>query len=217
MPSKFHLLFNCQRPNIRPLALCLGMLRLMFFLVVGPSLMAAQPVRWIVHSATSLAIHGRTNVNTFTCEAKGCTAADTLYFTRSTEVPTQELVHGSIRINARLFDCGNGLMTSDFKRTLRVKEYPELTITIKNIRTADALADLPMRAWAELVVTVAGRSKQALVSCTFGQNGQHKQRLQGLHRFRFEDFGLTPPSRLLGAIKVEDNLDVAFDVHLVER
>jgi len=41
-----------------------------------------------------------------------------------------------------------------------------------------------------------------------------EKHLEGHKDFKFSDFGLTPPEKLFGAIKVTDNVSVVFHLRL---
>lgn len=178
---------------------------------------AAQSRELVVLPASTLTIHGKTNVNRFTCAVARYVGRDTLVYAGG-EGGGIAFALGRIDVGGRAFDCGNVMMTADFRHTLRVKEHPTVRIELKRLlgwpdrhTPCDSLAVA-----TELEITVAGHSRLAQMVCQVQRIGPSLVRLRGQRLFRFQDFGLTPPQRLFGAVRVADDIDVAFDLHLSE-
>ncbi len=178
---------------------------------------AAQTRELVVLPASTLAINGKTNVNRFTCAVARYVGDDTLVYAGG-EGGGIAFALGRIEVGGRAFDCGNVVMTSDFRHTLRVKEHPTVRIELKRLLgwpTSQSSCDT-LAVDTELEITVAGRSRLAQMVCHVQRIGPSLVRLRGQRLFRFQDFGLTPPQRLFGAVRVADDIDVAFDLHLSE-
>ncbi len=189
-------------------------------LLAVPAAVAAQPHTLVVLPGSKLRILGSTNVNRFTCAATRYAGRDTLSFSPAEEPVSIRFESGSIRVGGRAFDCGNPIMTSDFRQTLKVKEHPTVEIRLlQTVGWTEAVAALDescnRRAVATVLeVVVAGRARRVELPCEVVWVAGDELRLVGKGDFRFADFGLTPPERLFGTVRVAEAIDVSFDLHL---
>jgi hypothetical protein len=83
---------------------------------------------WVIDSESKLAIHGVTNVNSFTCKLKSYAGHDTLrYFNNFTESKL-EFTTNRMTVPIRNFNCGATQISKDFHKTLKADTYPQLDI-----------------------------------------------------------------------------------------
>jgi hypothetical protein len=112
------------------------------------------------------------------------------------------------------FECGNDLITRDFQETLKVNEYPELTIRFVSID--DRATVLQAGAvTGKVEITLAGTTRVYSVLYRAASNGRNTFSLTGKQAVCFSDFNLEAPRKMMGLIKVQDNLEVEFQLHLV--
>jgi len=203
------LYFNC----LLALGLCAG---LPAGLSVGNTAMATRPpagkVSWIVQKSSSLSIHGRTNINRFSCGVAEYTEADTISFLSEGyrgQVRGIPLC-GVLRINIGDFDCRNRVMTGEFKKTLLYHQYPQLKITFLSLERMPQFGVRPEILKGLVCIELAGISKQVEMDYATSREDAGAVQLTGSRRLSFSDFGLQPPQKMGGLIKVNDVLDVQF-------
>lgn len=188
---------------------CRMRLYLCWLCVVGLGCAAqAQRSAWRVQPGSSVSIYGTTNVNRFTCAAQACVLPDTLTSVDKAD-GCRTFINGRIRLPARCFDCGNGLMTSDFRKTLKAEYYTDVEIRLVELQGVGS-SELT----AELEIRLAGAARSVRVTCLLAPQDTRTWQLSGRHTFTFSQFGLTPPSRLLGTVRVDQALDVGFELVL---
>jgi len=165
---------------------------------------------WLVTSKSKLEISGTTNVNRFACSSTDYAGADTLREFGNKD--GQRVLEGMISLNTSGFDCGNRLITRDFKKTLRHNIYPQLDIELSQLQeepnSQEELEGI-MR------ITIAGTSRSYAIKCTIKSASAREKHLEGQKYFKLSDFELAPPERLFGAIEVNDHVSVRF--HLLLR
>ena len=116
-------------------------------------------------------------------------------------------------IPIRNFDCGAKQISKDFWKTLRYETYPQLDInfrslqglTIKNNSFINGIMD----------ISLAGVTARYIIRyrvTTIKSNIL----LRGTHPVNFSDFKLVAPEKLKGLIKVNDILNVEFNLVLTE-
>ena len=166
--------------------------------------------QWLVTANSKLEISGTTNVNRFHCLSTDYPSTDTLteYFDRKTRT---SILEGGITLMASNFDCHNDMTTRDFKKTLRTENHPEVYIRFLQLkRQREQKPELT----GTMEIVIAGVSKRYAVTCLIKSAGNNEKHLEGTRSFKFSDFGLQPPDKLFGAIKVEDNISVNFHLRL---
>lgn len=198
-------------------ALAIGLLTacgsaLLSFLV--PDRKPERVHRWVVQPASSLTVAGKTNVNTFRCQIQSYCGRDTLILQDAGPRPPRFL-KGNVALEANGFSCGNAIMTTDFHKTIQTGRYPQIGIAFLSLERFPAHTCRHEWMKANLVITLAGTSRQFEMDCSIESEADGMFHLSGSRCFEFSDFGLEAPSKMFGLIKVNETLDVSF--HLVMR
>jgi len=190
-----------------------GLLVLTFFLAAATS-PSTEMERWIIDASSELIISGATNVNDFICRTDCYDVRDTLELISQKEKGTVMFSRNAMVIPVSSFECGNDLITRDFQETLKVNEYPELTIRFVSIddRTTVLQAGAVT---GKVEITLAGTTRVYSVLYSAASNGRNTFSLTGKQAVCFSDFNLEAPRKMMGLIKVQDNLEVEFQLHLV--
>lgn len=169
--------------------------------------------RLIVLPASKLTIDGKTNVNSFTCSIAKYSGKDTLVLQEGGKKIRPVFVKGSVGLDASTFDCGMAIMTSDFRKTIQSDKFPAIVIDFISFERAPSYAQAEEKFKGILKISLAGATKLFEVDCSIETESSGMIHLKGGRNFTFADFGLTPPSRMMGTIKVKEELVVNF--HLV--
>jgi hypothetical protein len=178
----------------------------------APTAPAKEKIRWIVQKNSSLSIAGHTNVNKFSCGVAEYGEADTItclnegFRGENRGIP----LRGALRIDIAGFDCSNRFMTSEFKKTLKYKDHPRLVITFVSLNKMpvfNSQAEM-VKGWVD--VELAGVSRRFEINYTSSKADAATLELVGNRQFGFSDFGLQPPQKMGGLIRVDDILNVRF-------
>lgn len=169
--------------------------------------------RLIVLPESKLSIDGKTNINSFTCAIVQYAGTDTLVLQEGGKNIRPVFVKGSVGLDASTFDCGLAIMTSDFRKTIKSNEYPAIVIDFISFERTPSYAEKEEKFKGILKISLAGVTKLFEVDCSIESRAKGMIHLKGARDFTFADFGLHPPSRMMGTIKVQDDLKVKF--HLV--
>lgn len=174
-----------------------------------------QSTEWMIGKKSRISIMGSSNVNRFSCSSKADFTASPL---KINKVSTSSKVNmnGDIKIFVESFDCGNRMITSDMRKTLKSKEYPILEIRFVNIermpdenKSCDSMNGL-------IEIKLAGMKKQFSIPLDFKKTDDSYE-LEGSRNFCFDDFNLSPPEKIGGLIKVNDSFEVNFSLELVTK
>jgi hypothetical protein len=154
-----------------------------------------------------LRIEGTTSLNTFKCSVKKYLHADTLIFFKSDQNEKQFHIKGEIIINVNGFDCQKKYMNGDLKKTLKADESPYLSIQLISISNF-INTDQPIRGTVN--ICLAGVKKNIQVNYSVEKGSCGKLLLNGKCNVLFSDFGLAPPHKFSGLIKVHQEINVNF-------
>jgi hypothetical protein len=169
--------------------------------------------RFIVLPESVLSIDGKTNVNSFTCAIAKYTGTDTLVLHEGGRNVRPVFVKGSVGLDASTFDCGMAIMTSDFRKTIKSDVYPAIVIDFISFERNPSYKQGQENFIGILKISLAGNTKLFEVNCSIETQPSGLIHLKGGRQFTFADFGLKPPTRMMGTIKVQEELHVKF--HLV--
>jgi polyisoprenoid-binding protein YceI len=174
-------------------------------------LTAATPIRergkWLIDYNSQLMIHGKTNVSSFTCFISCYNSTDTLNYELDIKTRNLTFDKNKMVIPVFNFNCGNTMITKDFRKTVNVDKHPYLNIAFLSLNRngEDDLAS------GNMEITLAGVTKTATIHFNLKPKGDFLQ-LTGRYPVSFSDFNLEAPERMMGLVKVKEDLLVEFNL-----
>jgi len=183
------------------------------FISVRDSSDSPNITTWVVVAGGSLQVEGSTNVNKFKCEIINYSKPDTIKVNRKMGNAENLQVTGRLNLNVQSFDCHNPVMTADLRKTLKVKEHPNLSIKFLTLNKFPG--NLQQEQIKGLVdIQLAGVTKRFDVNYKFSKDEQNIVHLIGTRNVNFSDFNLIPPRKLGGMIQTNDQLKVQFRLNM---
>jgi hypothetical protein len=165
---------------------------------------------WVVDPESRLAIHGVTNVSTFTCKMAHYSGHDTLRYFNNYAASRLQFTTNRVNVPVSSFNCGSFQISKDFHKTLKSDLYPELSISFISLENTTGYHDHVTD--GILDITLAGVTTRYTVRFVLTvENGA--MLLSGTQLANFSDFRLKAPEKLKGLIRVQEGLTVEF--HLV--
>src|SRR5690606_35699293 len=181
-------------------------------------LISASPVvdrsneRWVVDARSELIIRGSSNVNSFVCRTDCYQIQDTLQFVVRESDCEILFSQKALQIPLTSFDCGNELITKDFREALDANRHPRLSIRFLSLD--HQILTLRSGSVSGLVqITLAGTTRTYPALYTISADG-NTLTLSGARTVCFSDFKLQPPRKMMGLIRVQADVDVEFQLHL---
>jgi hypothetical protein len=170
---------------------------LMLLLVLSGFYHPDNKAIWVVMQGSSLSVNGTTNINSFQCDINNYNLPDTLTLLRA--MPKGQLLpmNGKLNLEIEAFDCHNRMMTADLRKTLKAKLFPILAVKFISVN-----------------ISLSGVNKRFEINYLFTGDEKQDVHLKGNQKIHFSDFNLTPPSKLGGVIKANDELLVEFRLNL---
>lgn len=153
---------------------------------------------------STLAVTGTSTVRDYRCEAESMEST----ITTRTGTGIDALVESArVSIPVAQLECGNGKMNDHMRKALLTQDHPNVVfeLTSYTVNGADAVlaGDL----------TIAGTTRPIEMPATIQDEGG-ALRVQATKEIRMSEWGVKPPSLMLGTLKVRDAVTIMFNVSL---
>lgn len=165
----------------------------------------------LIKESSSLRIIGKTNVNTFNCRYDINEIRDPLRVGYTAMNKTLVFNSAILKLKNEHFDCGGKLINKDFRKLLNTPEYPEVTIALRKVSPHPRIKNNYI---AGVNIAIAGVTRQydMFLKVIPGND----LAVKGVLEIRLPDFGLEPPNKALGMIRVKEDLVIEFLLDLEE-
>ncbi len=150
-----------------------------------------------------ISIQGSSNVNEFQFISSSSNITEYL---SETDTNPQ---YRNIRIAVDGFSAENKKMVQDFREMVNAEEYPYIGISIERRELADFEETSGMTNFST-IITIAGVSQEYTVPCEVFSRLNSGYSLNGSFSVKLTDFEIDPPEKLLGLIKVNNEVFINF-------
>src|ERR1019366_704013 len=106
-----------------------------------------------------------------------------------------------LRINIDSFNCHNRIMTAEFKKTLKYKQYRQLKVCFVSLEKMPFSGTGSETIKGAVDIELAGLSRRFVINYTSSKGDVGEFQLIGHHTFCFSDFQLQPPQKMAGLIR----------------
>jgi hypothetical protein len=175
----------------------------------------AKPYNFLVTvNSTVVTIAGTTNVNRFVCDLERESVNHSLQVMSVYENDTLRFEGLRLAFPINEFDCGIAMMNHDFQEFLREDVYPEMSIEIDHmvIKREGSLME-KVSVVSKIEIQLCGRQQTYTLPKGYVMElPENKVKLVSEDYVRFTDFGLIPPTKFFGTVKVHDELEVGFEI-----
>lgn len=168
----------------------------------GPS---GVPYR--VQPGSQFHIEGTSTLGSYRCEA-------TQVAGQGHARPTEPVrVTATVTVPVLAFDCGRDAMNRDFYRALKAEAHATIRITITDaalLDHPDATDWVPVRAQGTL--RLAGAERAVTIQAEGRRSSATEVHIRGSYALQMSDYGIDPPSGLLGLVRAHDRVVASFDL-----
>lgn len=193
-------LFNLKSEVMKSvISLCIG-----FFILVGFASLDYRTLEVEIKENSTISIKGTSNVHSFECSYK----EEIELFNNNIELlPNSnsfEIKKAKLHLTSKSFDCGGRRINSDFKDILQAEKFPHIDIKVNSITPHQT------QYLADVEVHIAGHTKNYQLQV----ENPDKSHFTGDLIVDITDFGLESPKKMMGLIKVDQLIDINFDLYL---
>jgi hypothetical protein len=172
--------------------------------------------RLAIHPSSTVSINGKTNVNKYDCAIAGYKGSDTLLLTAERGKGAY-FKKGLARLDASAFECNMKVITKDMAETIQSDKHPYIEINFLSFERVPKYEATEEKFKGNLTIKLADVAVPCEVRCSIVKDEKGLIHLRGRHNFKFSDFRLEAPSKMMGMVKVEEKITVNFHMVLVRQ
>lgn len=164
-----------------------------------------------------MTLYGSANVTDW--EAKVKTIRGKVVFRNSGSANWQEadaswLEHVEIVIPVEDIDSDSRRMNNNMYGYLKKNQYPEITYRVIETREVVVVENPGIILTVRGVITAAGVEREIIHDVKIRQNSSGGLVVSGSSDLKMTDFGIDPPTAMLGSIRSRDEMTISFELHL---
>ncbi len=156
---------------------------------------------------------GSSNIRNFSCNAKQVyvsAEAAPEDFDRTKEDGIPAVKRAALLVPVRSLDCGIGLQNTHLFEALAATEYPTISFALSgySVEPSETVHRVRMNG----ALRIAGVERQVVVRGSAVRDASGQWILRGDREISVRDFGVAPPRRFFGLLRVRDEVTVHFEV-----
>ncbi len=162
-----------------------------------------------IHPDSEVVIAGTTNINSFDCSYVLEDKTRPLHVVYEERDGKFFFSQAQLRLQNSSFDCGGRAINKDFLELLKTERHPQVLLELIYAEVPDKPSDFIR---AGLRITLAGVTREFETELLCDLNPDLC--IYGNFKMNLSDFDLEPPSKALGIIKVDDQIEVQLNITL---
>lgn len=166
----------------------------------------ALPRNLSLGKESRLWLEGTSTVRSFKCAAN---KLDVAVVADTEEAPADMVKSASLTVPVAQLECGNKTMNEHMRKALKAEANPQIVWKMTSYQVEGANVVINGK------LTIAGKENAIELRGT-GSADKGTIRLKGSKQFKMTEYGVKPPSLMLGTMKVGDPVTVSFDLVLSE-
>ncbi|HYD51678.1 MAG TPA: YceI family protein [Gemmatimonadaceae bacterium] len=192
--------------------------RLMALALTAPALLAmtSSAAFMKLQPGSRLWVNGSSTVRSFECSATMIDAkVETSGPGTAVAVANGAKAVSAVKvaIPAAKLDCKNGTMNGHMMKALKASEAPIIAFDLAGYDLAKSAAGTAVTLKGTL--SIGGQTKPVTIAALAKSEGT-ALRVTGTHEVRMTEFGLKPPTLMMGTMKVNELVKVSFDLQLTD-
>lgn len=191
---------------------CNPLLPLLFAGVAWTGVASAQPTAVRLQPRAELVVDGKSTVRDFSCRARTLSAQlapGAAGSSLSLEQLAGAIGEVQLEIPVKDLDCANDTMNEHMLEALKAGKHPTIRLRVTQYEVG-AVADgaAPLKLMGEL--TLAGITRPVTVLASARPAADGSLRVEGRYLLKMTDWGVKPPSLMLGTMKVREAVLIRF-------
>jgi hypothetical protein len=165
------------------------------------TIMAFAQLR-VNNSASKLEIDGTSNVHDWTENVETINGTCNAIIEGTT---LQSISSMDITIPVRSIKSGKGTMDKNTYNAMNADKYPNIVFKLKSASISGNKVVLTG------TLTISGKTQNISMTCGYATNGSVLT-LKGEHKMKMTQYGIDPPTAMLGAMTTGDDLTIRFNI-----
>ncbi|RPI68785.1 MAG: YceI family protein [Ignavibacteriae bacterium] len=173
----------------------------------------AVAVRYSIEQGSQLSIQGTTNVNSFECFSKQAFNQQAVQLAIDPVTKAVSFDRAVLHIKVKELDCDNNKMNADLCDALNYERFPNITIKLHDAKLVSGSISSE---WSEIIVNATLKITDQERRVELRAKGKivdgGRYRFVANKALKMTDFGVEPPTALMGLIRVRDEITINFDL-----
>ena len=185
---------------------------LLFLLLAFHFADAQNTITVDIQNESYLTLVGSTNIASFLLIQKGDKITNKKFIIPVTINKGQvNFGQNQLALSVQSFSSDNPIAYHDFMQLLKVKQFPQLFVQLQNMTLlpADNKTITTLNGNAGIKITITGVTKNYEIPFSSSRTGDIIT-VEGTHKFSIRDFGLVPPTKLMGLVRTSEIVDIKF-------
>ncbi len=188
-------------------------------LLAGPIAAQGGPnIRVQVQPESKLWLDGNSTLHEFSCrtaDIQATVAVDPAYRYADPASRTHPFNSVDVQIPVKSLKCGKDGIDKNMYKTLNADDFPLIRYTLKSYKVEPGtIAGDSMVVTAVGTLTISGQDREVTMKVNTQAQPDGAVRAQGTLSLLLTDFGIKPPKFMLGTLKVDNKIDIGFDLHV---
>jgi polyisoprenoid-binding protein YceI len=174
----------------------------------------AQSVRLAVGPDSKLWVEGGSNLHGWSCKASSMDAAidvDEAFLKSSTVAPTL-LKKVTVKVPVRSLKCGHGGMDNNLYKALKADDSAEISYILATFDVVEGAKADSFTVKTVGALTIAGTEKPVNMDVSATRLPDGSVKADGELPLLMTDFGVKPPTALLGTLRTDNKITVKFSL-----
>jgi polyisoprenoid-binding protein YceI len=174
----------------------------------------AQSVRLAVGPDSKLWVEGGSNLHGWSCKASSMDAAidvDEAFLKSSTVAPTL-LKKVTVKVPVRSLKCGHGGMDNNLYKALKADDSAEISYILATFDVVEGAKADSFTVKTVGALTIAGTEKSVNMDVSATRLPDGSVKADGELPLLMTDFGVKPPTALLGTLRTDNKVTVKFSL-----
>jgi hypothetical protein len=186
---------------------------ILFFLILSYHFASSQNTITVdIQNESYLTLVGSTNIASFLLIQKGDKITNKkIVIPVSLNKGQINFGQNQLALSVLNFSSDNPIAYHDFMQLLKVKQYPQLFVQLLNMSLVPNKEKVTttLKGNAEITITITGVTKNYQIPFISSRVGDLVT-VEGTHKFSIRDFGLVPPTKLMGLVRTSEIVDIKF-------
>ena len=166
---------------------------------------AASPDSLSLSSESRLWLEGTSTARSFKCTAG---KIDVVVASEPAATPSNLVQSASLVVPVSSLDCKNKTMNEHMMKALKAGANPQISWKLNSYSITGTTVVMSG------LLTIAGKQNPIEITGTGSADSKGVIRMTGSKQFKMSEYGVKPPSLMLGTMKVRDPVTVSFDLVL---
>lgn len=174
-----------------------------------------------ISNSSKLFLNGKTNINRFSCYSTEHYPPLKVEFKVGKDGRNIMFTPTVLPLTISALDCGQKEINRDMQKALNSEAYPRILIELSEVAFSTASTMRNPGEWgnitADTKITISGITRPKVLCLKARRMANGTLNLTGKEELKMTEFGIEPPTTLMGLIRVQDEIEINFDLLLKIR